>query len=310
MEENDEQTESALLKAYNAIMTLIPGFSEYLLAMPRHSIAALIHEMQDICNRARGDDTHLLRNLVLVAILDDPLTDRLNPPLLESDPKVRRGINHPQFARQIVPFAVYDDLVDEATHDATIAGMQKGTIKINDDSLSMIFWAPKERDPDDEEQGMGRNPLLVRLYRGLWLGKTKAYAAPSSVPRGCNAQAHGHLRVTAESIAYVAMQARFACSAVTDWKLADGDWTMQAFYKNIIEALYLDEDDPDEWAEETLRWWNTEIFGKPEGAEEETIAADEKEASHELKNCRSKREARAAKRAAARRAKAAQAAVV
>ena len=50
-------------------------------------------------------------------------------------------------------------------------------------------------------------------------------------------------------------EARFACSAVAEWQLEDSDdWNMHVFYKNIVEILEQDEDDPDEWVEETMRW--------------------------------------------------------
>ncbi|TRM68003.1 hypothetical protein BD626DRAFT_564877 [Schizophyllum amplum] len=148
---------------------------------------ALMHEMRDVCNRARGDGTNLPQNLVLVANLNDPLPDRLDPPC------------------------------SKATLSSPGRPSRWGTAMI---SLRRTRARPNHRASVD----LSPVPLLCRL-----LGKNSAYAAPNSVPTGCNARVHGHLRVTAETIAYVAMQARFVCSAVRNRSLADGDLTMQAF---------------------------------------------------------------------------------
>ncbi|TRM62960.1 hypothetical protein BD626DRAFT_537325 [Schizophyllum amplum] len=80
------------------------------------------------------------------------------------------------------------------------------------------------------------------------------------------------------------------CSAVTHWNLADGDRTMQAFHRNMIELLCLDIDDPEESRRSTV-----DVTSSPR---ERTIAANEMEASHQLSNCLPNRGARAARRRA------------
>ncbi|TRM70478.1 hypothetical protein BD626DRAFT_533721 [Schizophyllum amplum] len=84
--------------------------------------------------------------------------------------------------------------------------------------------------------------------------------------------------------------ARSVCSAVTHWNLADGDRTMQAFHRNMIELLCLDTDDPEESRRSTV-----DVTSSPR---ERTIAANEMEASHQLSNCLPNRGARTARRRA------------
>ncbi|KAI3998161.1 hypothetical protein K525DRAFT_246163, partial [Schizophyllum commune Loenen D] len=254
---NDEATKSCMLSAYNHIMTLLPGFSECPQEMPEHNIKSLIKEMEKIMSGVRSDDTNLCRSLVLEAILKNPRENKLDPMLLPQDGKDLRGYNHPQFARLIIPHAYYDALVNPETYHETKEAIEAHELELGNQSLSMVLWDPEEYDLEDEEKGMMRSPLLGRLYRAIFFGKKHTWKAPGSLPPRSYAKAHGHKRVTGPSIAYVAMQARFACSAVTEWQLEDSDdWNMHVFYKNIVEILEQDEDDPDEWVEETLRWWN------------------------------------------------------
>ncbi|KAL1702228.1 hypothetical protein EV121DRAFT_210529 [Schizophyllum commune] len=300
--ENDKATKSCMLSAYNHIMTLLPGFSECLQEMPEHNIKSLIKEMEKIMSSVRSDDTNLCRTLVLEAILKNPRENKLDPMLLPQDSKELRGYNHPQFARLLIPHAYYNALVNPETHHETKEAIEAHELELGNESLSMVLWDPEEYNLEDEEKGMMRSPLLVRLYRAIFFGKKHTWKAPGALPPRSYAKAHGHKRVTGPSIAYVAMQARFACSAVAEWQLEDSDdWNMHVFYKNIVEILEQDEDDPDEWVEETMRWWNIQIYGKPEGFEDDKPVAVE-EVSIELDGARARRRARAAKRAAARRA--------
>jgi hypothetical protein len=53
------------------------------------------------------------------------------------------------------------------------------------------------------------------------------------------------------------MQARFALSSCEEWGAEDGVFILQDFY-NVILELFSDE--KDEWAVQTLAWWNKYVF--------------------------------------------------
>ena len=49
------------------------------------------------------------------------------------------------------------------------------------------------------------------------------------------------------------VQARFALSSCEEWGAEDGQFILQDFYQAILELF---DDEEDEWAVDTLAWWN------------------------------------------------------
>ena len=59
--------------------------------------------------------------------------------------------------------------------------------------------------------------------------------------------------VTPETIAYAAVQARFAISSQETWATEDGDFNYRQFWQAIVELF---DDRDDERSVSTLAWWN------------------------------------------------------
>ncbi|KAG1888423.1 hypothetical protein F4604DRAFT_1533067, partial [Suillus subluteus] len=86
------------------------------------------------------------------------------------------------------------------------------------------------------------------------------FTSPSSVDkepkamRSGNARLHGMSAVAIASIAYIAMQVRFALSSSSVFSQTDTSTDSEMFYHSLLDLL----EDPDESKEvdELLTWWN------------------------------------------------------
>lgn len=104
--------------------------------------------------------------------------------------------------------------------------------------------------------------LLLRVYLHIFCsnGDPTKQEGPK---RGSIAKINGIQSVTGCQIAYAACQAHYALSSKDGWTEQDGAFDMATFYDSIV-ALFESYPD-DEWALDTLAWWNEEIFGDPNG---------------------------------------------
>ncbi|TRM55178.1 hypothetical protein BD626DRAFT_531431 [Schizophyllum amplum] len=280
--------------AYKEITRLVPGLATFMKAI-RHDSAAfytLSRTMQNVANEAKCDDTRAFKNNILDYILDDPHTQRLQPPI-RSDDKTLRGFNHPTTGAMLIPRCHRLDYEKNAAK--CTEAISSGKILIDNTSLPMFLYDKELLDPDNVSDGLLQGPPIVRSYRQLMLGKTYAYNAPEAVPSNCNARKHGLVQATPPTIAYVACMVRFALSSTTKWNVADKSFKLEHLYQEVLELLALDEDEPDPWVIETLKWWNIQVFGRPEGAEPDS---DDDEpmftASDELVTWRKEKEQRLA----------------
>ncbi|TFY82313.1 hypothetical protein EWM64_g1703 [Hericium alpestre] len=127
-----------------------------------------------------------------------------------------------------------------------------------DDFPAFMYENNQCANPDDLKVGLCRGPLLVHVFRHLWLAPSAALNAEGT-PKTCkkgNAVVYHVTTATPCSIAYAAIQTRFALSNATTWSDVDGTFDVQAFYWNTVE-LFTDGGD---WAHEMLAWWNKTIF--------------------------------------------------
>ncbi|TFY75581.1 hypothetical protein EWM64_g8431 [Hericium alpestre] len=110
-------------------------------------------------------------------------------------------------------------------------------------------------DLDDLEVGLCRGPLLVHVFRHLWVAPSAALnieGSPKTRKQG-NAATYNVTSVTPRSIAYAAIQASITIHSSGTGYIK----TMQAFYWNIVELFT----DGSTWARDTLAWWNRTVFG-------------------------------------------------
>ncbi|KAL1753437.1 hypothetical protein FB107DRAFT_276701 [Schizophyllum commune] len=259
---------SQRVAAYAELARIIPGLDTFLKAI-HHDPATfyvLAKTMQSIASEAKCDDTRCCKEYIPEYILDDPLTQRLHPPLLSND-KTFRGFNHPVFGAALIPRSYHEAWVKNM--EKTKEAIQQGKIKIDNSSIPMMLYDKKLIRIGSVSEGLLRSPVLVRMYRHIMLGKSNAYAPAETLPPNCNAKKHGLTQCSGATIAYVACVSRFAMCSTNKWNLADKAFKLEHMYREILQFLHLDDENPDPWVIETLRWWNTQVFGRAEGAEED-----------------------------------------
>ncbi|KAL1719283.1 hypothetical protein EV715DRAFT_290493 [Schizophyllum commune] len=267
-EEKDDLRNAQRVAAYGNLVRIIPGLDAFLKAI-HHDPATfyvLAKTMQSIASEAKCDDTRCCKEYIPEYILDDPFTQRLSPPLLSND-KALRGFNHPVFGAALIPRSYHDAWVKNM--EKTKEAIQQGKIKIDNSSIPMMLYDKKLIRAGTVSAGLLRSPVLVRMYRHIMLGKSNAYAPAETLPPTCNAKKHGITQCSGATIAYVACVTRFAMCSTNKWNLADKAFKLEHMYREILQFLHLDDENPDPWVIDTLRWWNTQVFGRAEGAEEE-----------------------------------------
>ncbi|EJD04437.1 uncharacterized protein FOMMEDRAFT_155565 [Fomitiporia mediterranea MF3/22] len=93
-----------------------------------------------------------------------------------------------------------------------------------------------------------------------------------------NAEIVGMKSVTLEMIAYICVQACFFISTLETFSKVNENFNFKAFYYTILEFF---EDCKSLWVQDTLNWWNGQVFSssgelltiEPEEDKESLIAA-------------------------------------
>ncbi|PIL24585.1 hypothetical protein GSI_12469 [Ganoderma sinense ZZ0214-1] len=112
---------------------------------------------------------------------------------------------------------------------------------------------------DDPVAGFLRGEVLVNVYKSMMTGKSSVLKASGRAPRGQKSvAAASKLReVNLHSIIYVALLARSALGD-REWSDVDGKfWKAENFVSSIAEITWTFP----AWYNETIGWWNRQIFG-------------------------------------------------
>ncbi|KAJ7506329.1 hypothetical protein B0H11DRAFT_1707147 [Mycena galericulata] len=127
-------------------------------------------------------------------------------------------------------------------------------VKLDATEYPAFVYEEGSWDPRDPENGLLRGDLLIRVLRHIWTAPASAWFGleNEAIPAVCNARVHGVYQVTAEMIGYAGVQVRDSLHGVQHWKLRDGTYDYEQFYNSIV-ILFSDPDD--EWAIETLKWY-------------------------------------------------------
>ncbi|KAI0071015.1 hypothetical protein K474DRAFT_1560739, partial [Panus rudis PR-1116 ss-1] len=109
-------------------------------------------------------------------------------------------------------------------------------------------------------RGFCRGPMLLSVFRALFTGtRTSRSKAPGPLPGKAGVAKMNKMNlVTPRHIAYAAVMTRFALNSQPLWSAHDGKYDMREFFKAIVNFFARKED----WASETLDWWNEIVFGK------------------------------------------------
>ncbi|KJA25460.1 hypothetical protein HYPSUDRAFT_134698 [Hypholoma sublateritium FD-334 SS-4] len=236
-------------RVFLELLRCIPGLEERLMSTESeeevHAIAVML---QKGASSARSDDTKSLKSAII-----DWLTapgEALIPPI-SRNVKINRGFNHEVTGALLCPAGV--DWSDQEIKDK----LRTGELSVAGDQWPIFLYNSYKYDENDPWKGLLQSSLLVKTFKHI-------FTSPSSVEREAkatrsgNARIHGMTSVTRASIAYAAVQARFALCSSNVFNRNDTTTDSERFYNSILELL----EHPDETAEvdRLLAWWNRHVF--------------------------------------------------
>ncbi|KAI0685149.1 hypothetical protein BC835DRAFT_1421514 [Cytidiella melzeri] len=258
---------------WNALVKVMPEFVTDLkyYVKSEECFRLLLAFMVKHASAARRDDIAGLKGSIHNYIISEE-------PIPAGTPKNQLGWGNITTARLLVPQHMRVAFDRNPTSNV-MELLQRGDVweegyheKYLAKNLPSFLWDDDEgSDCEMFDEGLLRGPLLLKIFRHLFTGKSSAVQpnfASASVGRSRLIKVHKVRRVEPGMIAWAAVMARFSLSSVSTWKIKDGAFSLQDMWDTIIRLFDSDLElgDP-EWARDTLRWWNREIFG-PEYDEE------------------------------------------
>ncbi|KAJ6478899.1 hypothetical protein C8R45DRAFT_833021 [Mycena sanguinolenta] len=120
------------------------------------------------------------------------------------------------------------------------------------------FYAEGTYDRKDPLLGLFRSAFLLRVTRHIWTGPSSAMDGAERIRAICAARAHGKYDFTREMLGYLLSrpQARTMLST-SDWTTRDGQYNYETLFDNVLELF---EAPMDEWARDTLAWYQRRVF--------------------------------------------------
>ncbi|KIK73736.1 hypothetical protein PAXRUDRAFT_20542 [Paxillus rubicundulus Ve08.2h10] len=234
---------------------LYSSFQELLIFLPWMKKIILhcnVNELEDICKQlrkgadgARGDNTASLKQDVVVWLTD--LFHPIEPPL-RSTTKDDRGLVHDITGKLICP-AEYNwvlQSVKDKVHN------RDPLYLVTAHSWPLFLYENYVFDQTDAEQGLFCSTLLVKAFKFLFTSPSSVHDIKENgngqIPtRHQGSSTHktatkkhvasilGLKSVTPRSIAYTAIQVRFALSSAGSWCNMDGGFDYIQFYNMIVD---------------------------------------------------------------------------
>ena len=147
--------------------------------------------------------------------------------------------------------------------------VEDGSIQITDEDFpSFLYENETLYDEDNEDIGLFRGYLLVRVYRHIFTAPTSAMNTTAKANKS-KAKKFKLTQVTGRTIAYASVQVRhlfshrflinyhqayITLSSMSQWGSSDNLFNIQLFYDAIVEMF--ERDPKDSWVVDTLEWWN------------------------------------------------------
>ncbi|KAF8197841.1 hypothetical protein BJ912DRAFT_952284 [Pholiota molesta] len=204
------------------------------------------HLSQAACN-SRADDTSSCRKATRVYI--STICRMSSRVTLEK--KCDRGWNNLYTARLLCPLKYLDEFDKEP--QTFMTDVLEGRIKIKASQWPSFLYPPDTSyDRDSLEDGLFRGKVLILFLRNICTGPTSAPDGIRRASKPSKAEIHQMERVTGRCIAYVAVQAYFALSAIEQWSSSpqEGFFNLDDFYTRCVKLFETDPDD--DWVVETL----------------------------------------------------------
>ncbi|KAH6896197.1 hypothetical protein BKA70DRAFT_1116609, partial [Coprinopsis sp. MPI-PUGE-AT-0042] len=231
---------------FTELMLRIPGLEERLYTSTGEYLAYVSTMITKGVSIARSDDTKGIKHAVLDWIT--PPGGYLVPPLSRNI-KTDRGFFHPTTGKFLCP-AEYnweDNKVKE--------GLRGGTLTVTGESWPIFIYENYVYHPKEPLRGFMRSAIMLAAYKFVFTSPSSANRETGSrATRSGNAAIHGMTRVTPPSIAYIAMQVRFALSSTSSFSRYGQHDDSHRFYSNLLETF--DSLLGPKSLEELLKWWD------------------------------------------------------
>ncbi|KAG1857425.1 hypothetical protein F4604DRAFT_1882988 [Suillus subluteus] len=179
-------------------------------------------------------------------------------PVIHGQSKMGRGFNNDATGRLICPvdYDWSDPVVQQGIRDyhPDYHGLFKGKLLLK--MFKYIFTSPTSAELDDQEQ---TSPAMLSTQ-----GPPKQRRTDGERRTRCDVAGLLNMKsVQPRSIAYAAVQLRFALSSTGSWRIVDDEFNHQEFYDNIVDFLELAAtSDAVKEVEDLLLWWNRKVFGR------------------------------------------------
>ncbi|KAH9924457.1 uncharacterized protein B0H18DRAFT_1211888 [Fomitopsis serialis] len=259
-----------ILEAFKRLITVCPTIKRILPELQKRrdetDINAVIDKAQ---NSGRTDDISRLKYELLYYL---PRVNGIDTP----DPKLEkesRGWRCHATARMLCPRDLRDEF--DADPEKFCQEVRNGArkLEINHDNWPTLAYSETEYNPENLDFGLLKSAFLLRCWLCLFKGPSSARLADNlgtkrKGGRHVVAQTYNITRVDEYSLCYTVLLARFLLNGIHDWARDDGVFIGAAFWANM-KSLFEDK----KWRDDTLAWWNENVFGiKRPGVQNSTAA--------------------------------------
>ncbi|KAG1876944.1 hypothetical protein C8R48DRAFT_745441 [Suillus tomentosus] len=245
-DENFTAEERREPRIFQELLKSVAGLEERLMQGGDDEIDLVADLLTKGASGARGDDTKSLKDSVLDWIT--PKGQSLVPPLTRNV-KIDHGFHHEWTGALLCPAGL------DWSNLETKTKLQSGEMIVTGDQWPLFLYADYHYDLDDPWNGLFRSALLA--YKHVFMSPSSVDREPKATCSG-NARIHGMTRVTLPSIAYIAMQVRFALTPSPVFSCTDTVTDSERFYNSILD-IFEDTDEQQE-VDDLVVWWNRQIF--------------------------------------------------
>ncbi|KAI0037656.1 hypothetical protein FA95DRAFT_1614009 [Auriscalpium vulgare] len=258
MNQYDEDSQRELDFAYQELLKIDDGLRRDIDQNNMADLGDIIHELKIGAQRARSDDTRQVKVHMAAHASPEPGTVIKVPGAAVTD-KSTQGFQCVDTARLMCPF---DRLAEfDEDPDGMMQKLQDGTVKAtHEEPPSFLYDPAKVNIQEHPLSGLFQGFYLIRTWKLMFLASKSVYSTKAK-SRPNNATLCGMTSVTERSIAYAAVQARFALSSQPTWTEKDDKFNFKAFFHHLLDFLKLDP----EWTKTLLASWNELIFGDKHG---------------------------------------------
>ncbi|KAJ7208310.1 hypothetical protein GGX14DRAFT_395968 [Mycena pura] len=240
----------------------------------------LVSKMKASAMGVRSDDTNGVKHETAY-FLPNPSCDGFRRPVQKLESKSDRGLAHPDLRYLLLGWEDRQKL-PAITWKAgdPIPGLdvlsEEGE-QFSNRVYPSCFYEEGSWRANDITHGLFRGYMIVRNLRHTWTGPCTAISgiARKGIPLGCSARVHRQVEVIPEMVAYACCQARTQLQT-SPWAERVGEYSYLKLYRGIIKLFTVTPDTESRvWAEDTLSWLQTQVFGDAVNPEDEEGSDDD-----------------------------------